>query len=363
MNVRKASTIVAKPVEYVWLDRIPSGMITVVSGRAGEGKSTFLRMVVADVSQRAPVIYSNQEDNHGETIKPSLEAHGAVLKRVFVPDEPYVLPDDVDRLERKVKQIGAKLIVLDSALQHLGPSTASGQGVRKALTPLRAMLERTGCACVFVDHLIKRPKATSHPLEALTGSGSGLPAAARFVYVFGTNPKTPEERILAPVKVNVAKVESSVSFEFESKEVNLASPAERKKTGRLLCEVGMISVISNESVVEAADVLSWNGKGSKVAGDSPSKKAIAAEWLTGFLMFGARKAGDVEADGEQAGFSWATLRRASTSMAVAKERKGYGKDGAWFWRLPDGHVALAMASTMQAAGVAPSASDDEEEEA
>ena len=355
MSVRRASDYEARPIEWVWRKRIPAGMITVVSGRPGEGKSTFTRRLVADVSQTDAVIYSNQEDPIRETIRPSLEASGARLRRVFIPEEPYMLPRDVERLERKVKQIRAKLIVLDSANQHLEPNALGGQEVRKALTPLKRMLERTGCGCVFVDHLKKKVSPNAHALEALTGSGSGLPAAARFVYIFGTNPKTPEERVLAPVKVNVVRMDDSVSFEMQNVEVELATKSERARTGRLLVETGTLVLISDHSRVTCNDVLRWNGKAADDSGLSVTKLAVASEWLTGFLMFGERPAQEVEDEGKLAGFSWATLRRASKALDVNKKRKGYGKDGGWFWSLPDGHLALQMAAQMKQAGVSPQA--------
>ena len=350
---KRASEIEARPIEWVWRRRIPAGMITVVSGRPGEGKSTFTRRLVADVSQTSWVIYSNQEDPLAESIRPSLEASGAVLKRVFIPNEPYLLPRDVDKLERKIKQTGAKLVVLDSALQHLQPNAMGGQGVRQALSPLKAMLERTRCACVFVDHLKKNVSANMHPLEALTGSGSGLPAAARFVYMFGTNPKVPEERVLAPVKVNVVRMDDGVAFSMENTQVELATKAQRACTGRLLIETGTLTLIDDHSKVSATDLLRWKGKSADDAGLSTTKLAVASEWLVGFLMFGEQAANEVEVKGQESGFSWATLRRASKQLEVVKSRKGYGGQGAWYWRLPDGHLALQMAATMKAAGMGP----------
>ena len=354
-KVRRAHEIQVEPITYVWRDRIPAGMVTVISGRAGEGKSTLTRQMVADVSQTASVIYSNQED-HSSTNRAGLEAAGARLRRVYMPDEPYVLPDDIHALRKKIKETRAKLVVLDSALQHLGPSAGAGQAVRKAITPLKAVLEETGCACIFVDHLIKRPKAGAHPLEALTGSGSGLPAASRAVYIFGINPHNPDERLLAPVKVNFARTDTSCVFDMRTLEVKIASKEVRERTGRMLVEVGQLVLIDPANTrFGAKDVLSYTGNPNAPAAgtQNTSKVAFASEWLTGYLMFGEQKADDVEKDGATAGFSWATLRRAAKQMDVQKTRKGFGKDGAWLWRLPDGHLALQMGAQMQSAGLGP----------
>ncbi len=340
--MRRASRIEARPIEFVWRKRIPAGMVTVVSGRPGEGKSTFTAQLAADVSQTAPVIFSNQEDPVAEVVRPRLEAAGAVLRRIFIPEQPFMLPRDVEALERKIKQLGAKLIVFDAALQHLESNAFNGQEIRRAITPLKAMLERTGCGCVFVDHLKKRVSGSAHPLEALAGAGSGMVAAARFVYVFGTHPKIPEERVLAPVKVNVAPAQTSASFELTSCELLLAP----RGSGRLTIEVGRLLLTSDACEVDASQVIAHNGRRNGADVDV-TKRAIAAEWLTGFLMLGERPAKEVENEGVGSGFSWATLRRAAEAIGVVKDRRGFGKQGGWFWRLPDGHPALAMGQRVQ----------------
>jgi hypothetical protein len=248
-----------------------------------------------------------------------------------------VLPRDVDALERRITALGCELVVCDSANQHLGPSVTNGQAVRQALTPLKAMLQRTGCACVFIDHLLKKPK-NGHPLEALAGAGSGLPAAARFVYVFGRNPDDPNERVLAPVKVNAIRADYSFVYE-------MADAAVFTKDGKEV-EVGRLDLVNEQSEIDASQVIAFDGGGK--AGDAATgvKGTIAAEWLVGLLMFGTRDAAEVKQEGSSNGFSWRTLQRAAEKLAVTRKREGFGKGSKVTWRLPDGHPALAVAASM-----------------
>jgi hypothetical protein len=333
-----------KEVEYL-VPGIPLGMITTVSGRPGYGKSTWSAQLAAAVSQDAPVIFSNQEDPVEQIVVPRLEAAGAVLRRVFLPEEPYRLPNDVHALERRVASTGARLIVLDPANVHLATSASSGQAVRQALSPLKAMLERTNCACVWIDHLIKRPRSAGHPLEALSGAGSGLPAASRFVYVFGRNPKDGAERVLAPVKVNAAEMPASVLYEMDGAAVFTHDGKE--------IEVGRLTLVSDDSDIDASQVIAFKDSGKAAEDAHGVKGAIAAEYLTGLLMFGPKPAKDVENEGKAAGFSWRTLQRAGEKIGMIRKREGFGKGSVVIWRLPDGHPALKVGEMLKQNGATP----------
>ena len=336
VSMRLASQVEASEIRFV-APGIPRGMITVVSGRPGEGKSIWTAALAATVSQTEAVIFSNQED-HGSVVRPRLEAAGALLTRCFIPAGPFVLPQDVGLLEKRIKQTGAGLVVLDAAGQHLGPSATNGPGIRKALTPLKSMLERTDCACVFIDHLIKRPSRTGHPLEAFAGAGSGLPAAARFVYVFGRNPNDGEERVLAPVKVNAIRAESSFLYEMQDAAVFT-------KDGKQI-EVGRLLLVNDHGDVDASEVIAFNGGGKASEQVSGVKAAIAAEYLVGVLMFGPRDAKEVADEAKDAGFSWRTLQRAAEKACVQRKRQGFGNGSKVTWALPDSHTALKVAAAV-----------------
>jgi hypothetical protein len=330
-----------EPRPVNWLCRapeIPAGMLTLVAGRPGQGKSMFTKYLAAVVTRQGErVIVSNQEEALLETLVPSLEAAGVDMRRCFMadPEAPYIFPRDCERLERFIKQTGAKLFVADAVVQHLSVSIYSDQECRMALTPLAKVLERTGCAGLLVTHMRKARSASAHPLESIAGSGAGLVAAARLVYIFGPSPKDPEARILAPVKSNIGKVGDSTEFAVE--EVDWFPS---KKSGKLVEHIARLKLISNYSSVPAAAVVHFNGGRKPNAVEEatdPTRLAMAEEWLTGLLKDGPRKVAEVESEGKKVKLSWATIRRASVGIEVKKERKGYGKGGFWQWDLPNGH--------------------------
>jgi hypothetical protein len=227
--------------------------------------------------------------------------------------------------------------VVDPVASHF-PSGSKDD--RAVVEPLVKLCERTGLAVVALDHTRKSVSRTAHPLEVVLGNGAGFQAAARFVYVFGANPKEPAERILAGAKTNVSEL-GSLTFEFDVVEIEIeGKPAERP---RLL-------LTDAHSKVTAHDVVQFRGDGE--LGGNVVKRAVAAEWLTSFLMFGARPAKDVERAASDSGIAWATMRRAASELEIVKTRQGYGRGGCWLWALPEGHPALQVGQTaMAAAGI------------
>ncbi len=212
--------------------------------------------------------------------------------------------------------------------------------------PLAKLCERTGLAVVALDHTRKSVSRSAHPMEAVLGNGSGFQAAARFVYVFGANPREPDERILAGVKTNVSEL-GSLAFEFDVCEVEIDGQAAQRP--RLL-------LVDEQSKVTSHEVVQFRGDGD--VGGGVVKRAVAAEWLTSFLMFGSRPVKDVQKAADDAGISWMTIRRAAAEIEIEKSRVGYGKDGFWTWALPEGHPALQVGQAAMAAGAT---LDDEEE--
>src|SRR4051794_33090119 len=90
-----ADEVKAESVEWLWRERIPKGMLTVVAGKPDQGKGLFAAHVASVVSNGidengypdvtkpgVKVLYSAIEDAHGLMTKPRLEAAGANLKNI-----------------------------------------------------------------------------------------------------------------------------------------------------------------------------------------------------------------------------------------------------------------------------------------
>lgn len=343
-ELMRASTVEARPIEWLVPDLIPVGMFVDVAGRPGEGKSTFECWLTAEVTRNGgTVIVSNQEDPIEQVLVPRLEAAGAFMRRVHLAEEPILIPDHLDRLERRIRQTGARLTIFDAAQQHFTVPVTDGQSIRRATTPLGKMLARTGSSAVFIDHVKKNVSGANHPLEALIGAGSGLAAAARLVYLFGTNPNNPEERILATAKSNIGRPRSVV-FELMDQELILTMKGQRK----IGYTIGRLALVDPESELTASDVLRWKGKGAVGANVRAAAKAIAQEWLIAILMGGPRKQAEIQEEAATSGISWGTVRRAADELELVKKREGFGRGGFWTWALPDDHPALKLATSLPA---------------
>lgn len=337
----RASRVDAKPIDWLIDGLIPRGMFSVIAGRPGEGKSTLECWITAEVTrQGGSVILSNQEDPIDAVVVPRLEAAGALMKRVHLAKEPIRIPSGLPALERRMMQTGAQLVIFDAAQQHLEVPVGNGQRIRQATTPLKQMLERTGAAAILIDHVKKNVGGNGHPLEALVGAGSGLAAAARLVYLFGTNPKNPDERALVTAKSNIGR-HRSLTFELMDREIVLAP----KGAKTLSMTIGQMILLDPQAKVTAQEVLRWNGgKNGNGNGADSSAKAIAGEWLIALLMGGPRLVSELQDEAGQSGISWATVRRAGDEAKVEKKRHGFGKGGHWEWELPGDHPAVALAA-------------------
>ena len=82
-------------------------------------------------------------------------AADADLDKVFIATM-LPSPDDLDRIEKAIRKIGAKLVVVDTITDFVNGSAGNNQAVRRALRPLRELAERTQVAVVLLRHFTKK---------------------------------------------------------------------------------------------------------------------------------------------------------------------------------------------------------------
>ena len=314
-----ADSVKREPVEWLWREHIPLGMISLVAGTPGVGKSLFGYFLAAAASQTGPVIYSTWEESWRKTARARLEAAGAHLESVvfWTPE----LPEDTNRLRHEIEERDAKLVVLDPIAAHLSVSIYNDQDVRRALSPLKAVAEETNAAVLLVSHTVKAVAKIGHPMDAIGGSGGGLRAAARIAFLFGRNPEDAEELWLTCVKSNIGPEPPTFTFELDVHEFDDVGDA------ALLVERGH----GRESLEDARLMLD----SSRTAGIPNERRSAAAEWLVGYLRLGPRPVSELKEDAKQYGHSWATTRRAADDLGVDKPKGGPNSS----WSLPDDLIA------------------------
>lgn len=325
--VIRVSDIESRETSWLWPGRIPRGMLTMFEGDPGTGKSTLLLDLVARVTRgsRMPdktgggspetVVLLSAEDDPSVTIRPRLEAAGADLGRVVLPNirtpegyrEPTVTEADVAMLEAVIVEHGASLLVIDPLVAYLpdGVDTNSDHSVRRALVRLKGLAERTGCAVVCVRHWRKGP--TENALYRGGGSIAFI-AAARAGLVVGYDPDDParHRRVLAVSKASLSPIAPSLAFTL--------APVGGSTVARVQWE-GVSPHAANELTREP-------GK--------PSKLEAAAAFLADVLSHGEMPASQACELAKDAGIAPATLRRAAVDR-VKTQKAGDGSH--WIWSL------------------------------
>src|SRR4051812_25513934 len=89
-------------VSWLWPGRVPLGMLTLLVGDPGLGKSLLTIDMAAKASRaEADVLLLSAEDHAGATIRPRAEAAGAYLERIHLVgvrregvDDGVALPND-----------------------------------------------------------------------------------------------------------------------------------------------------------------------------------------------------------------------------------------------------------------------------
>ncbi len=323
----RAADVKPEPVRWLWDGRIPAGALTVIAGRPGQGKSLLSAYLAAKASQKGNVIFSSLEDAPAQVLRPRLEAAGANLRRIIFWTPR--LPHGTDELEAAIRELKAKMVVLDPVAAHFNRSAEVDD--RNNLTPLTGVLERTGCALVAIHHMLKSFPKNGHPLEAVGGTSGGLAACARAVYVFGPNPACDDERVLACAKGNWGKLPKATVFEVDGSEFYIA---------RKVLETASLELVTDQADISASAVCQTARGSMDATAGTVSKKARACEWLTNYLSLGPRPAAEIREDAIQYGISWATVRRACDGLKVDKQRHGFGKGSKITWGLPAGHAGL-----------------------
>ena len=125
------------------------------AGAKGSGKGTYLAGLAARITRSGRnVIFISSEDSTEIDLLPRLVAAGAVIERAYCIEEHVHLPDDVDDLRAKAREIGdVGLLVVDPVANHIGDrSSNSDTEVRHAIAPLNGLADELGCLLIGVRH-------------------------------------------------------------------------------------------------------------------------------------------------------------------------------------------------------------------
>jgi putative DNA primase/helicase len=341
-TVEKLSSIVPKPLTWLWPGRIPKGKLTVFAGNPGVGKGLATCSLAAiattggmfpdePICDRDPieVLMMFCEDDAEDTVVPRLMAAGADLTRIS-RIKANVVGADSTKSERELAfdtdlkilkhflaaNPSVKLVIVDPVSSYLGRTKPNDeQEVRRVLVPLADLANETGVTFVLVAHFNKRSDVSAlHKIlgaVAMTGV-----ARAAWMFTADDDDEDSERYLMLQGKLNVGKKQKGLEYTIGSKQV-LPEPAE---------STGMI-VWGNATDVTADKAL---GSIGAFKDESGNKVKVTGGWLRNLIGTEGHLATEIFEAAKAAGISEKTLRRAKTELGVVSEKSA----GGWFWRMP-----------------------------
>ena len=319
VEIIRMSEVDTLTVEWLWEPYIPFGKVTIIQGNPGEGKTTLALRLCAACTNRKPfpfmpehepfnVIYQTAEDGLGDTVKPRLMEAEADLDRVLVIDEAkQELTLNDERIERAIRQTGARLMILDPIQAYVGEKTDMNKAneVRPIFRRLADIAERTGCAVILIGHLNKSIGGQS----AYRGLGSiDFRAAARSVLLIGRVKREPNVRVIVHDKSSLAPEGKSIAFCLDP-------------------EKGFEWI--GEYDITADELLSGAG------GNNETKTEQAARLILDLLADGKEMLSeDIVKAAAEAGISERTVRAAKRSMGDALGSRRVGSQWYHFLKNP-----------------------------
>ena len=324
-------------VSWLWPGRIPSGRITLLVGRPGEGKSFLTTDAAARVTTGTPwpdgcdcprgsVILISAEDDPADTIRPRLDANYANVSRVHLLSavrraddegqyERLITLADVDAIEAALVRLpDCKLIVVDPIGSFLGGGTDAHRDneVRSVLTPIAKLAEKYGPAVLVVAH---RRKSAGSIADDLALGSRAFTGIARAVWHLTRDADNKARRLLLPGKNNLAREGDGLAFS-------------------IIGEPGRISWEREPVAMSADDALAAeNQTNERKRGPYAKVLRAAKAWLQVALSGGPRLMKELLEEWKNGqGGSESTLKRAKQSLKVESYRKEV--PGPWWWRLP-----------------------------
>lgn len=332
IQLLRASEIAEKAVDWLWPGYLAGGMLTLIAGNGGTGKTTIALSLAATITQggklpdgatapRGSVILWSGEDALAEVLVPRLREAGADVSRVhFVTsgDQCFDPATDMPALERAARRIpDLALVIIDPIVSAVQGDSHKNAEVRRGLQPLLNLAADTGAAVIGITHYAKNTAGRS-TTDRVIGSVA-FNAVARVTLATAMGADGEGRMVRAKNNVGVTGDGFAYSIAVVNREVG-----------------GQMSQVSK---------IEWGkplyGFADELLGQVEEKrlpKDEAAEWLTAALQAGPVASKELKAKAEADGIAWRTVERAKATLGITALRHavpGSGRGKAeWSWKLP-----------------------------
>ena len=328
-----AADIEPEHVEWLVDQSFPLGMLAVIGGQPGLGKSQISINLAAGVttgkglpgaggfSNLGSVIILANEDDAARTIRPRLDAAGADISKVHIVEgvaregvevDMFQLDLDIAELRDRALEIGdVRLIIIDPPSAYLGTKVDSykDSDVRRVLMPLGNLAQETGAMILLIVHLNKRTDGGAQ--QRFSGS-TAWTAAPRVGFLVAEDNVT-KHRFMLPVKNNIG--DDRLGYQYHIAEKLVKYSGQTFKSSYIVWDQ-----TTNRSVGEL--LAPPKKKKSTVVDD-------AKIFLEEELANGPLSVDQIKSSAKSAGLSWPSINRAKKDLQINSSKVGDG----WFWTL------------------------------
>ena len=335
------SDLTPEPVQWLWPNWLALGKLHILAGAPGQGKTTIAMAMAATVTiggrwpdgkkcEAGNVLIWSGEDDPADTLLPRLLAAGGDRSKVFFISgakiagevEPFDPARDMGYLLAAVQKIGGiKMLIVDPVVSAVTGDSHKNTEVRRALQPLVDLAADCHCALLGITHFAKGGQG-SDPSQRVIGSVA-FTAVARVVLVAAkvkSEDGQENTRILARSKSNIGPDDGGFQYHLDQVPVTEFPGIEAAR-------------IAWGKAVEgsASELLTDPNEGNAADGEEENSARDSAEdFLKELLKDGQAPTKHVETEAKAAGIAWRTVRRASDTLQVKKQKS----NGGWYWSLP-----------------------------
>lgn len=240
LNTICFSNIQSKKVEWLWENKIPRGKLTMFFGNPDCGKTGVLCDILArftnqtvfpdntSINDDGHVLFMSAEDDPEDTLRPRLEAAGAVLNKIHYvkgivepnakqSEREIALDRDLHMLEASLLQNpNIKIVAIDPISSYFGNADLNKeQNIRSVLGPIKKLAEKTKVTFLCVGHFNKR-----QDVGALhrAGGAVAMTGVARAVWLFMKDPEVDGQFLMLLGKGNLTRQRTGLKYTIASKD-------------------------------------------------------------------------------------------------------------------------------------------------
>lgn len=317
------SEIPAEPVEFLWDPYIPIGMLTMLTGDPGVGKSFIALSIAAEVTKNGGVVFYMTLENHPrKVLRPRFDALGGDPTKIFwmkaiqYGEEQDKLTrtvtlQDIRTIEKAINGYGATLVVVDPLQSFLGSNIDAYRfnETRPVLDGLSEVAERHEVTVLIVRHGTKA--TTGRIIHRGLGSIDFTGAVRSELYAGETADQ--KEKAMVHTKPSVGPRGVTRGYKITDQD--------------------------DSGTLYRTGYFCWTGPSDLKAEDltrpEQSKEDLSAleeaeRFLTDYLGDGPKWQKEVLKKSKMEGIKEITLRRAKEQLKVGWEKR----DGVYWWNLP-----------------------------